>query len=212
MGIVNWLAGGLEWVLESIVSMTGSYGVAIILTTILVRLVLYPLTLSQTKSMVAMKELQPKMKELEKKYKAEPQEYQKRAMELYKEHKVNPLGGCLPMLIQLPFLWAFFRVLQTLSPSDATQFLGIWELSVPDPYYVLPILSAATTYWQMTTSATDPNQKTMMFVMPVMIGVFSLSFPAGLVLYWIVSSVFQVAQQYWITKQRPVDTQGGQAK
>ncbi len=209
---MDWLAGGLGWLLDSIVQFTGSYGLGIILSTIIVRLLLYPLTLSQTKSMIAMKKLQPELNELQKKYKDQPEEYQRRTMELYQEHKVNPLGGCLPMLIQLPILWAFFRVLRVIPSGDVSVFLGIWELSQPDPYFVLPLLAAGTTYLQSRMTATDPSQKSMLVVMPIMIGIFSLSFPSGLVLYWITSNLFSIAQQAWINKLYPSEEQGGQAK
>ena len=192
--------------LEGIVAFTGSYGIAIILLTLLIRLVLFPLTLSQTKSMAAMRVLQPKMKELQEKYKDKPEEYQKRTMELYREHKVNPLGGCLPMLVQLPFLWAFFRVLQDISAGESAIFLGLWDLSVPDPFYIFPIIAALTTFLQIRQTSTDAAGKGMMYIMPGMIGVFSVSFPAGLVLYWIVSNVFSIGQQAYINKQYPMNT------
>lgn len=209
MGIVNWLSQGLQFLLDGIVAWTNSYGIAIILVTLAIRLLLYPLTLSQSKSMAAMKEIQPKLKELQEKYKQEPQVYQQKTMELYKENKVNPLGGCLPMLVQLPFLWAFFRVLQDIPTSAETVFLGLWDLSVRDPYFIFPVIAAATTFWQMRQTSTDPSQKGMMMVMPIMIGVFSINFPAGLVLYWIVSNLFSIGQQAMINKQLATGKQGG---
>lgn len=207
---MDWLAGGLGWLLETIVHFTGgSYGVGIILSTIIVRLLLYPLTLSQTKSMMAMREIQPQINDIQKKYKDNPEELQKRTMELYQQHKINPLGGCLPMLLQLPILWAFFRVLRDLPYSEASRFLGVWVLSQPDPYYILPLLAALTTYLQSKMTVTDPSQKSMMIVMPIMIGIFSLSFPSGLVVYWITSNVFSIVQQWWLNKLYPIG-QGGQ--
>ena len=107
--MLKWLTDILLWLLESISEAVGSYGLGIIIVTILLRVVLYPLTISQTKSMAKMKKLQPELNEIQKKYKDKPEEYQKRTIELYQKHGVNPLGGCLPMLIQLPILWAFFR-------------------------------------------------------------------------------------------------------
>lgn len=206
---MDWLAGGLGWLLDGIVQFTGSYGISIILSTIIVRLLLYPLTLSQTKSMMAMREIQPELNELQKKYKDNPEEYQKRTMELYQKNKINPLGGCLPMLVQLPILWAFFRVLRDLPYGEASKFLGIWVLSEPDKFYVLPLLAALTTYLQSKMTVTDPSQKSMLVAMPIMIGIFSLSFPSGLVLYWITSNIFSIAQQAWLNKLYPVK-QGGQ--
>lgn len=206
MGIImDWLAGGLGWLLDGIVSFTGSYGVSIILSTIIVRLLLYPLTVSQNKNMVAMKKLQPELNELQKKYGDNKEEYQKKTMELYQKNKINPLGGCLPLLLQLPILWAFFRVLRELPLSEASKFLGIWVLSEPDKLFILPLLAAATTYLQSKMTATDPSQKSMMIMMPVMIGIFSLSFPSGMVLYWITSNVFSIAQQAWLNKMYPVE-------
>ena len=207
---MDWLAGGLGWLLDGIVQFTGSYGISIILSTIIVRVLLYPLTLSQNKNMVAMREIQPELNELQKKYKDNPEEYQKKTMELYQKHKINPLGGCLPMLLQLPILWAFFRVLRELPYGEASKFLGVWVLSEPDKLFILPLLAALTTYFQskMTPTA-DSSQKSMLIVMPIMIGIFSISFPSGLVLYWITSNVFSIVQQAWLNKMYPVK-QGGQ--
>jgi len=192
--------------------LTKSSGLAIILLTVTIRLALYPLTLSQTKSLAVMRELQPKMQELQKKYKDKPQEYQQRVMELYREHKVNPLGGCLPVLIQLPFLWALFRVLQDF-PLEQRQFL-IWDLAGPagEPLWILPLLSGLTTYGQMMLTATgDQSQKAMMLVMPVFLTWISIQFPAGLVLYWVVSNLFSIGQQYVINKQLAAAKKGDKA-
>lgn len=203
--IMDWLAGGLGWLLDGIVHFTGSYGISIILSTIIVRLLLYPLTVSQNKNMVAMRKLQPELDALQKKYGDNKEEYQKKTMELYQENKINPLGGCLPMLIQLPILWAFFRVLQNLPLGEASEFLGVWVLSEPDKLFILPLLAAATTYLQSKMTVTDSSQKSMLIMMPIMIGIFSLNFPSGLVLYWITSNVFSIAQQAWLNKMYPID-------
>ncbi|MFS8664278.1 MAG: YidC/Oxa1 family membrane protein insertase [Limnochordales bacterium] len=191
--------------------LTNSSGLAIILLTVTIRLALYPLTLSQTKSLAAMRELQPKMQELQKKYKDKPQEYQKRVMELYQEHKINPLGGCLPVLIQLPFLWALFRVLQDF-PLEQRDFL-IWDLAGPagEPLWILPILSGLTTYGQMMLTSTDPSQRAMMLIMPLFLTWISIQFPAGLVLYWVVSNLFSMGQQYLINKQLEAAKKGDKA-
>lgn len=203
--IMDWLAGGLGWLLDLLVQFTGSYGVSIILSTIIVRLLLYPLTLSQNKNMVAMKKIQPEVNEIQKKYADNKEELQKKTMELYSKYKINPLGGCLPLLLQLPILWAFFRVLREIPYEQAGKFLGIWILSEPDKLFILPILSAVTTYIQSKMTATDPSQKSMLIMMPIMILIFSLSFPSGLVLYWITSNVFSIAQQAWLNKMYPVE-------
>ncbi|MCK9524345.1 MAG: YidC/Oxa1 family membrane protein insertase [Limnochordia bacterium] len=202
---MDFIAGALGSVLEQIVSVTHSYGLGIILTTIFVRLLLFPLTLSQNKSMVAMRKIQPELQEIQKKYANNKEEQQKLTAELYQKHKINPLGGCLPMLVQLPILWAFFRVLQNIPVDETAIFLGIWTLSEADPYYIFPILAAATTFLQSKLSMTgDASQKSMLIVMPLMIGFFSLSLPSGLVLYWIVGNIFSIVQQMWINKLYPV--------
>ena len=204
---MDFIAGGLGQILEQIVLVTQSYGLGIILTTILVRLLLVPLTLSQNKSMVAMRRIQPELQEIQKKYANDKEEQQKHTMELYQKHKINPLGGCLPMLVQLPILWAFFRVLQNIPADETAVFLGIWALSEADPYYIFPILAAATTFLQSKLSATGDmsQQKSMLIMMPLMIGFFSLSLPSGLVLYWIVGNIFSIGQQMWINKLYPVN-------
>ncbi len=203
--IMDWLAGGLGWVLDQLVQLTGSYGLSIILSTVIVRLLLYPLMLSQTKSMVAMRTLQPELEKLQKKYGNDKEKYQQKMMELYQEHKINPLGGCLPMLVQLPILFAFLRVLNNSNFGEGAKFLGLWVLNQPDPYYILPILAAVTTYIQSRMTMTDQSQKAMLVIMPIMIGIFSLSFPAGMVLYWVTSNVFGIVQQAWMNKLYPVE-------
>ncbi len=205
MGIMDFLAGGLEWLLNSIFQFTKSYGVSIMATTVVVRLLLYPLTLKQTKNTIAMKKLQPEMDAIQKKYKNNKEELNKRAMELYKKHNINPLSGCLPLLIQLPILWAFFRVLRELPFGEGDVFLGYLVLSEADPYFVLPILAALTTYLQSKMTITDASQKTMLFMMPVMIGFLSWKLPSGLVLYWVTSNLFSIVQQAWINKMYPVN-------
>lgn len=205
---MGYLETGLRWLLMSFYSVSGSYGLAIILLTIAIRLVLAPLTLSQSKSMEAMKKLQPEMNALQQKYKDNPEEYQRRVLELYKEHKINPLSGCLPMLIQLPFLWALFSVLRNF--DFGTGFLWLASLSDPDPYYVLPVLSGLTTYTQMAMTSAEASQKSMMIIMPIFIGYISISFPAGLVLYWVVSNLFSMVQQYLIARKMSPQ-EGGKA-
>jgi len=211
LGIIEFLADVLRNVLVWLAGATNSSGLAIILLTFGIRLVLYPLTLSQTRSMVAMRALQPKMQELQRKYKDKPQEYQKRVMELYKEHGVNPLGGCLPMLVQLPFLWALFWVLREFPEGLDPHFL-VWNLAeaASEPLFLLPALAGLTTYIQMAmTTGSDQSQKVMMTIMPIFIGWLSISFPAGLVLYWTVSNVFSIGQQYLVNKQMEAGSPGG---
>lgn len=215
--MLNFLSDLFGQILGFFADTTGSLGLGIILLTLVIRLALYPLTLSQSKSMAGMRELQPKMQELQKKYKDKPQEYQQKVMELYQEHKINPLGGCLPILVQLPFLWALFTVLRDLNgllPHHDSTFL-IWDLTSADhaaTWYLLPILSGVTTYAQMMlTATTDPSQRMMMLIMPLFLVYISTQFPAGLVIYWVVSNVFSVGQQYVINQQLAAAKKGEEA-
>ncbi|TDT69828.1 protein translocase subunit yidC [Hypnocyclicus thermotrophus] len=185
-----------------IYNVTKSYGLAIIGVTLLIKLILLPLTLKQDKAMKDMKKIQPEIDKLREKYKDDPQELNKQTMELYKEHKVNPFGSCLPLLIQLPFLWGIFGVLkQTPEAVTNVNFL-FWNLTKTDPYYVLPVLNALVTFFQqkvMSNSTTQNDQmKAMQYTFPIMILFFSLSMPTGLQLYWLLSSLISTAQQYFL--------------
>ena len=211
MILIQWISSGLSWFFDLIVTYSNSYGIAIILLTILIRLLLLPLTIKQTKSLAAMKEIQPQLEEIQKKYKDNPQEMQARSMELYQEYKVNPLGGCFPMLVQLPILWAFIYVLRDLPESGAAQFL-LWDLTVKDTTFILPILAMVTQYFNVKQTSADASQNSMALIMPIMIGVFSISLPSGIVLYWVVGNIFSAVQQAWIAKKYPVSSQGGQNK
>ena len=177
-----------------------SYGIAIILLTIVIKLILAPLTQKQVQSMKGMADLQPKMKAIQDKYKDNPQKAQQEIMKMYKELGINPLAGCLPLLVQMPFLIAIFFALQGY-PYDPqyAQFLWLPNLSDPDPIYVLPVLSALSTYiMSKQTSASGGNNqqaKIMNIFMPLFIGYISLNFASGLVIYWVVSNLFQLAQQ-----------------
>lgn len=210
--LFGWIPAGIEAILLWLTATTGSAGLAIILLTIGIRLALYPLTLKQTRSIAAMKELQPKLDALKKKYGNNPQEYQKRMMELYQKEGVNPFGSCLPLLIQFPFLIALYQVLMRADFGGADPTFLIWDLTKPDSLWILPILSALTQYFYSAMTLTDPSQKAFLYVMPVFIGWISLRFPAGLVLYWTVSNVFSIGQQYFLTKATEKAQGGGDAK
>ena len=197
----------LGFVLQLLFNLTditgfGSYGMAIILLTIIIKMLLYPLTVKQVKSMKAMQELSPKMKKLQEKYKDNPQLMQQKLGELYKDAGVNPLAGCLPLLVQMPILMGMYYALYNFQyPSEeAAAFLWLPSMSNPDPLYILPILSAFTTWLQqkMTTTEMNAQMKIMMTVMPLFIGWISLNFPSGLVLYWVTMNIVQIAQQWWM--------------
>jgi YidC/Oxa1 family membrane protein insertase len=211
LAIFNAIVDGMTWLLNYLYYFTvsvgiPSYAIAIILLTILIKLVLYPLTNKQMKSMMGMQQIQPKIKEIQDRWKGkDPKKMQEEIMKLYKEHNVNPMAGCLPLLIQMPILIALYRSLFTFpyeNPAHAT-FIWLQNLSDKDPYYILPILAGVTTYIQskLTTTSNDPTQKMMLYTMPVFIGWISATVPAGLALYWAVFNVASSVQQYIINKQ-----------
>jgi YidC/Oxa1 family membrane protein insertase len=182
-----------------------SYGIAIILLTLIIKLILAPLTAKQINSMQGMQELQPKIKELQQKYKGNQKKLQEEMGKLYKQMGVNPLSGCLPILIQMPFLIAIFYALREYPYEEAFKsFLWLPSLGDADPLYILPVLSAVSTYLiqkqmtgaqAVTSEAQAKQQKIMQVAMPLFIGYISLSFPSGLIIYWVVSNVFQWVQQ-----------------
>lgn len=196
---MSFLYGIFEKVLVTIYGMTGSFGLAIILLTILIKIVLLPLTLKQDKSMREMKLLQPKIDELKAKYGNDQQLLNQKTMELYKEHKVNPAAGCLPLLIQLPILWALFGVLRKEGVVPAEDFLW-FSLVNPDPYFVLPLLNGAVSFVQQKLMGTsnNPQMKNMMYMFPIMMIFISYKMPGGLQLYWLTSSLAGVIQQYFV--------------
>jgi YidC/Oxa1 family membrane protein insertase len=182
-----------------------NWGFSIIIMTIIIKIIFFPLTYSSTKSMAKMQELQPKIKALRAKYKKAKQDIGQRRqmneemMKLYKEHGINPAGGCLPMLVQIPVFWGFFRLLVVAIEFRHSPFiLWISDLSVKDPYYVTPILMGATQFisQKMTPTSADPAQARMMLIMPVIMTIFFMNFQSGLVLYWLTNNVLQIGQQY----------------
>jgi len=193
---VNAIEAGLEFSR----SLTGSAGLSIILFTIFVRLILLPLTFAQMRSMQRMQALQPEVERIQKKYKDNPQKANEAIMKLWRENNVNPAAGCLPLLVQLPILYGLFAALRDFSSGA---FLWIPDLRLPDPYFALPILAGVTTYLQMKTmgSASQPQQRSMLILMPVMLTVFAWSFPAGLAVYWVTSNIFSIVQQLLMNRQ-----------
>lgn len=201
--IYNLLGDGIALLLTKLHSLVGNFGVAIILATVIIKLILLPLTLKQDKSMKQMKLIQPELEKLKEKYKNDPQTLNVKTMELYKEHKVNPAGGCLPLLIQLPILWALFGVLRSGIIPENEKFLWM-ILSKPDPLYILPVLNGAISFLQqrLMGNSDNPQMKNMMYMFPVMMLFISLKMPAGLQVYWLASSICAVIQQYWIMNRK----------
>ena len=183
----------------------GNWGWAIIALTAIIRIVLYPLTYKGMVSMQRMKELAPKIKEIREKYAKDPQRMNAATMELYKKHKANPLGGCLPMLLQIPVFFALYRtLLNAVELQGAPWILWINDLSRMDPYYVLPILMGASMFLQQRMTPnnfTDPMQEKIFKYLPVIFTFFFVTFPSGLVLYWFVNNLFSIAQQAIVNQQ-----------
>jgi len=183
----------------------GNWGWAIIALTALVRLILYPLTYKGMISMQKMKQIAPKIKELQKKYKGDPQRLNAATMELYKKHGANPLGGCLPMLLQIPVFFAMYRVfLNAVELQGAPWILWVHDLSRMDHTFVLPILMGASMFLQQRMTPanfTDPMQEKVMKFLPVIFTFFFVTFPSGLVLYWFINNLFSILQQYIVNKQ-----------
>ena len=178
-----------------------NYGAAIILLTVVIKILLYPLTVKQIKSMKAMQELQPKMKRIQEQYKGNPQLMQQEIQKLYESAGVNPFAGCLPMLVQMPILMAVYYALRDMTYAGDPSFFWISSLSEADPLHVLPILSALSTYVvsSQTMSADGGGQmKAMTYTMPAFIGWISWNFASGLVLYWITMNLVQMVQQWWM--------------
>jgi len=184
-----------------------SYGLAIVLLTVIVRVLFYPLSYKQMHSMVALQRLQPKIKEIQERYRKDPQKLQQKMMELYQEHGVNPLGGCLPLLIQIPIFIALYSALRHFPYAhiEHSRFLWIPSLSEKDPFFLLPVLAGATTYWQMRVtpqaSGQEQMQRMMSLTMPVLFFWICLSLPAGMALYWVTFNLLSVGQQYLINRR-----------
>lgn len=178
-----------------------NYGVAIIFLTIAIKMLFYPLANKSYKSMNAMKKLQPKIEELKKLYGKDKVQLNQEMMKLYQTHKVNPLGGCLPIVIQIPVFFALYKVLfLSIEMRHADFFLWINDLSIKDPFYVLPVLMGISMFYQskLNPAPADPTQAKIMMFLPVIFTVMFLTFPAGLVLYWLINNVLSIAQQTYI--------------
>jgi YidC/Oxa1 family membrane protein insertase len=202
-GWLTVIASPLFWVLSMIQKMVHNWGVAIILLTVLIKLAFYPLSAKSYKSMAQMRELAPRLQRMKEQYGDDRQKMHQAMMELYKTEKINPMGGCLPILVQIPvFISLYWVLLGSVEMRHAPFALWIHDLSAIDPYYVLPILMGITMIIQTKLNPTppDPIQAKVMMIMPVVFSVFFFFFPAGLVLYWLVNNVLSIAQQWNINR------------
>ncbi|MDD2714373.1 MAG: membrane protein insertase YidC [Candidatus Wallbacteria bacterium] len=202
-GFFSSIAQSLLSVMKFFHNFCGNWGLAIILLTVLIKILLHPLTYKQTISMEEMKKVQPIVNNIRERFKSDPQKLNVEIMKVYKEHNINPLGGCLPVLIQLPILFALFTALRLSIDLKGEAFLWIPDLALPDPTLALPLLVALTTFYQqkMMPSSPDPTQQTMMFFMPFLMFIFAKALAAGVVLYWFVSTLLGTIEQKVIALQ-----------
>jgi YidC/Oxa1 family membrane protein insertase len=204
-GWFTFVAAPIFKILMWLHSIIGNWGWSIIALTVIIRIFLYPLTHKGMVSMQKIKEIAPRIKEVQEKYKGDPARMNAAVMEMYKKHGANPLGGCLPLLLQIPVFFAIYRVLlNAVELQGAPWIMWVHDLSRMDPYYILPILMGATMYYQQKitpSNFTDPLQEKIFKFLPVIFTFFFFTFPAGLVLYWFVNNIFSIAQQYMVNKQ-----------
>ncbi|MFD1734948.1 YidC family membrane integrase SpoIIIJ [Bacillus salitolerans] len=208
----------LSWLIIYFAELMGeSYGLSIVIVTLLIRFVLLPLMIKQTKSSKAMQALQPEMQKLREKYSSKDQktqqQLQKETMELFQKHGVNPLAGCFPILIQMPILIGFYHAIMRTTEISTHSFLW-FDLGEKDPYYILPIVAGITTFIQqkimMASGAAmqNPQMAMMLWLMPIMIVIFAINFPAALSLYWVVGNIFMIVQTLVIKGPDIKDTAG----
>jgi YidC/Oxa1 family membrane protein insertase len=209
---MEWLAVPILWVMDFFYAHTGNYGIAIIVLTVITKVLFFPLTIKSMTSMKAMQALQPQINAIRSKHKNDAQKMQQETMALYRTHKVNPLGGCLPMIVQIPIFYALYVALSVSVGLQSQPFicfgrifgvdLWICDLAAHDPTYILPLLMGASMFIQqkMTPVMGDPRQAKMMLFMPVLFTFMFLNLPSGLVLYWTLSNVLQIAQQKYMER------------
>ena len=203
-GFLWFIAQPLFWVLSLIHSIVGNWGWSIILLTILIKLIFFPLSATSYRSMANMRRVAPKMQALREQYGDDRQKLSQGMMELYKKEKINPLGGCLPILVQMPvFIALYWTLMESVEIRQAPWIGWITDLSLKDPLFILPILMGVSMFIQQQLNPTppDPMQAKVMKMLPIIFTFFFLWFPAGLVLYWVVNNILSIAQQWYITRQ-----------
>jgi YidC/Oxa1 family membrane protein insertase len=212
LGVFDSLVGLLADTLGFLYKYIGDYGVAIIILTVAIRVIILPLTIKQTQSMLEMQKLQPKLKELQEKYKDNKEKLQQEMMKFYSEHKVNPLGGCLPLLLQLPIFYALFNMLNHNKAIVNATFLGIFQLGLKPsvafaqgvvpfiPYLILLVLMAVTTYIPQKMITQDAQQQKMsLYMVPLMVFI-AWNLQAGVLVYWVTTNIWSIGQQYVMLK------------
>jgi YidC/Oxa1 family membrane protein insertase len=202
-GWLTVIAAPIFWLLQFLHKWVGNWGVAIILLTVMIKAVFYPLSAASYKSMAKMKQVTPRMTKLREQFGNDRARLNQAMMDLYKTEKINPLGGCLPIVVQIPvFISLYWVLLASVELRNAPFYLWIHDLSAQDPYYVLPVLMMGSMVIQTRLNPTppDPVQAKVMMIMPFAFGVMFFFFPAGLVLYWLVNNILSIAQQWQITR------------
>ena len=202
-GWLTIIAKPLFWVLSKIHGVVNNWGVAIILLTVLIKAAFFPLSAASYKSMAQMRELAPRLQSMKEKFGDDKQKMQQAMLEMYRTEKINPMGGCLPIIVQIPvFIALYWVLLGSVELRHAPFFGWIQDLSATDPWFILPILMGATMIIQtyLNPAPTDPIQAKVMKIMPVVFSVFFFFFPAGLVLYWLVNNILSIAQQWYVNK------------
>lgn len=215
----------LSWLMTTTAELFGnSYGISIIIVTILIRLAILPLTIKQTRNSKDMQAIQPELQKLREKYSSKDaktqQKLQQETMELFQKYNVNPLAGCFPLIVQMPILIGFYQaIIRTEGISKAGDFLW-FDLGAPDPIYLLPIIAGVTTFLQQKImmagmeGAQNPQMQMMLYIMPAMILIFAINFPAALALYWVVGNIFMIIQTYFIkaSTNKPAKVKEGGAE
>ncbi|MEX5628860.1 membrane protein insertase YidC [Pseudomonas marginalis] len=213
-GILWFIAQPIFWLLQHIHSIVGNWGWSIIFLTMLIKGIFFPLSAASYKSMARMRAVAPKLAALKEQHGDDRQKMSQAMMELYKKEKINPLGGCLPILVQMPvFLSLYWVLLESVEMRQAPFMLWITDLSIKDPFFILPIIMGATMFIQQRLNPTppDPMQAKVMKMMPIIFTFFFLWFPAGLVLYWVVNNVLSISQQWYITRKIEAATKKAEA-
>lgn len=203
-GIFTIISQPLFWIMEWLHKLTGNWGWSIVLLTVLIKLAFFKLSATSYRSMAAMRKLTPKLATLKERYGDDKQKFNQAMMELYRTEKINPLGGCLPILVQMPVFLAFYWVLvESIELRQADFILWIHDLTAMDPYFILPVLFGLSMWFQqkLNPAPQDPAQAMMMKIFPLVFTVFFAFFPAGLVLYWVVNNLLSIAQQWYITRK-----------
>jgi YidC/Oxa1 family membrane protein insertase len=207
-GFFSILSRPIFWLLKEIYAIVGNYGWAIVILTIVVRIPFIPIVNKGQRSMKRLQKVQPLMQQVKEQYKSDPKRMQSEMMNIYKKHKVNPMGGCLPMLIQIPVFFALYKVLMVaIELRSAPWAFWITDLSIKDPLYILPVVMGVSMFVQqkMTPTGGDPRQQKIMMFMPVIMTFLFISFPSGLVLYWLTNNLLSIGQQIFVNKKKEPD-------